>query len=168
MLAWSGSALARLGATGSFVPSPRVGSMAPTPLLTLSLRKALGCYLLLAVPLVWLGIVTTDVFRMEGLIANGAASMQSWEDACVPKVYGEIYAYKPPLAYWLAKGSFAGFDSIDRIMCRHRAAPRRQALLIEHKSPISNDSNRSIDRLKLLFGQSLQIFRTHLANELFR
>jgi len=88
--------------------------MAPTPLLTLSLRKALGCYLLLAVPLVWLGIVTTDVFRMEGLIANGAASMQSWEDACVPKVYGEIYAYKPPLAYWLAKGSFAGFDSIDR------------------------------------------------------
>ncbi|MBN2561607.1 MAG: glycosyltransferase family 39 protein [Phycisphaerae bacterium] len=63
-------------------------------------------YCLLAVPvcLGWLG--RTDVVSMEGIVADGARHMDRTGDYAVPRLYGRVYAYKPPLAYWLALASF--------------------------------------------------------------
>ncbi|MEZ5976464.1 MAG: glycosyltransferase family 39 protein, partial [Planctomycetota bacterium] len=70
-----------------------------------------GAFALLAVLLTALGVLSTDVFRMEGLIANGASNMGGAQGYSVAHIYGEVYAYKPPLAYWLAKLSFAAFGA---------------------------------------------------------
>ncbi|REJ83222.1 MAG: hypothetical protein DWQ30_07890 [Acidobacteria bacterium] len=39
---------------------------------------------------------------MEGMVVDGAASMLQSSNWAVPRVYGEIYTYKPALAYWLS------------------------------------------------------------------
>ncbi len=52
----------------------------------------------------WLG--STDVVSMEGILADGARYMARTGDYWVPHLYGEVYAYKPPLCYWLAWASF--------------------------------------------------------------
>jgi len=64
---------------------------------------ALGAILVVA--LAWLG--ATDVVRMEGLVAEGAREMARTGSWAVPRIHGEVYAYKPPLAYVLARLSFA-------------------------------------------------------------
>ncbi len=55
----------------------------------------------------WLG--ETDVVSMEGIVADGARHMSRTGDLAVPHLYGQVYAYKPPLTYWLAAGSFELF-----------------------------------------------------------
>lgn len=52
----------------------------------------------------WLG--STDVVSMEGILADGARYMGRTGDYWVPHLYGEVYAYKPPLCYWLVWASF--------------------------------------------------------------
>ncbi|MEZ6020534.1 MAG: hypothetical protein R3F17_10655 [Planctomycetota bacterium] len=69
-----------------------------------------GAFALLAVLLTALGVLSTDVFRMEGLIANGASNMGGAQGYSVAHLR-QVYAYKPPLAYWLAKLSFAAFGA---------------------------------------------------------
>lgn len=55
----------------------------------------------------WLG--EGDVASMEGIVADGASTMLRDGDWLVPRLYGEIYNFKPPLAYWLAAASFRLF-----------------------------------------------------------
>ena len=52
----------------------------------------------------WLG--STDAISMEGIVADAARHMERSGDLLVPHLYGEVYAYKPPLTYWLVHGSF--------------------------------------------------------------
>jgi len=52
----------------------------------------------------WLG--STDAISMEGIVADAARHMERSGDLLVPHLYGEVYAYKPPLTYWLVLGSF--------------------------------------------------------------
>lgn len=42
------------------------------------------------------------VIQMEGMVADGARHLVASGEWWVPKVYGEIYTFKPALAYWLA------------------------------------------------------------------
>jgi 4-amino-4-deoxy-L-arabinose transferase-like glycosyltransferase len=44
----------------------------------------------------------TDLVSMEGMVVDGARHMLASGDWTVPRVYGELYTYKPALAYWLA------------------------------------------------------------------
>jgi 4-amino-4-deoxy-L-arabinose transferase-like glycosyltransferase len=48
---------------------------------------------------------------MEGMLVDGARHMLRSGDWVVPRVYGEIYMYKPALGYWLAAIPQAIFDS---------------------------------------------------------
>lgn len=43
----------------------------------------------------------TGLMAMEGMVVDGARSMLESGNWTVPRVYGEIYTYKPALAYWL-------------------------------------------------------------------
>ena len=63
---------------------------------------ALVLYLVFgAVVCFWrLGVV--GLVQMEGMVADGGRTMLESGDWIVPRVYGEIYTYKPALAYWLA------------------------------------------------------------------
>lgn len=65
--------------------------------------------LLVAVPLCSVGLLITDAIAMEGIVADGARTMARTGEYSVPHLHGEIYSYKPPLAYWLA---LAGFWSL--------------------------------------------------------
>lgn len=67
---------------------------------------ALFAYLVIAsvVCFGWLG--STDAISMEGIVADAARHMERSGDLLVPHLYGEVYAYKPPLTYWLVLGSF--------------------------------------------------------------
>ena len=47
-------------------------------------------------------IGATGLVSMEGMVVDGARHMLDSGDWLVPRVYGEIYTYKPALAYWLA------------------------------------------------------------------
>ncbi len=49
----------------------------------------------------------TDLIRMEPIIALGARHMVDEGGWFVPRLYGEIYAFKPALAYWMAAASGA-------------------------------------------------------------
>ena len=42
------------------------------------------------------------IIQMEGMVSDGARSMLASGDWLVPRVYGEIYTFKPALAYWFA------------------------------------------------------------------
>lgn len=44
----------------------------------------------------------TGLVSMEGMVVDGARHMLEAGDWIVPRVYGEVYTYKPALAYWLA------------------------------------------------------------------
>ncbi|MCP4251083.1 MAG: phospholipid carrier-dependent glycosyltransferase [bacterium] len=59
-------------------------------------------YLSIAIPVCLLFIWDIDVNSMEGIIALGGRHMLDTGEWFVPKLYGEIYAYKPAMAYWLA------------------------------------------------------------------
>jgi len=64
--------------------------------------RAAVIYFLIAGPLTFLGLGSTGVMRMEGMIAYAAERMVENGDYLVPELYGELYLYKPPLVYWLA------------------------------------------------------------------
>ncbi len=75
-------------------------------------RQGAGAVLPLAIAggLISLGICTLgtsrlDVYAMEGIIAWGGEHMFRSKELFVPRLYGEMYAYKPALAYWLAGAS---------------------------------------------------------------
>jgi 4-amino-4-deoxy-L-arabinose transferase-like glycosyltransferase len=53
----------------------------------------------------------TGLVSMEGMLVDGARHMLRSGDWIVPRVYGEIYSYKPALGYWLAAIPQAIFDS---------------------------------------------------------
>ena len=74
-----------------------------------SLRAAIVLYLAISAPICLVGLAATDVVTMEGIVADGARHMERSGDYSVPRLHGEIYTYKPPLAYWLALGSFRLF-----------------------------------------------------------
>ncbi len=59
-------------------------------------------YLAIAVPVCVFFVWNDDVNSMEGIIALGARHMLETGEWVVPKLYGEVYAFKPALAYWLA------------------------------------------------------------------
>ncbi len=63
---------------------------------------ALVLFAAVAVPICfgWMG--ATDVYVMEGIVADGAREMVRSGDWAVPRLHGDIYMYKPPLSYWLA------------------------------------------------------------------
>ena len=42
------------------------------------------------------------IVSMEGIVVDGARRMLASGDWLVPRLYGELYTYKPALAYWLA------------------------------------------------------------------
>ena len=46
------------------------------------------------------------VVTMEGIVGSGARHMLREGSWAVPQLYGELYTFKPPLAYWLAAASF--------------------------------------------------------------
>ncbi len=66
-------------------------------------------FLLAAAPICFLGLGATDVVTMEGIVADGARHMDRTHEYSVPHMHGEIFSYKPPLAYWLALASFRLF-----------------------------------------------------------
>ncbi len=66
-------------------------------------------FLLIATPISFLGLGAIDVITMEGIVADGARHMARTHEYAVPYLHGEIYSYKPPLAYWLALASFRLF-----------------------------------------------------------
>ncbi len=70
---------------------------------------AVAVFLLICGPLCFLGLGVTDVVTMEGIVADGARHMGRTQEYSVPHLHGEIYSYKPPLAYWMALASFQLF-----------------------------------------------------------
>ncbi len=75
------------------------------------LLRAVVLYLLIAGPVCFFWLGSTDVVTMEGIVADGARTMARTGDLAVPRLHGEIYSYKPPLAYWLALASFELFGT---------------------------------------------------------
>ncbi len=86
--------------------TPRAGSSASFE--TRAWPAAL-LFLVLAAPICFAGLGATDIVTMEGIVADGARHMVRTGEYSVPHLYGEIYSYKPPLAYWLALASFGIF-----------------------------------------------------------
>ena len=66
-------------------------------------------FLLIAAPISFLGLGATDAVTMEGIVADAARYMERTGEYLVPHHHGEIYTYKPPLAYWLTLASFRLF-----------------------------------------------------------
>jgi len=48
----------------------------------------------------------SPIVTMEGIVGAGARHMLREGGWAVPHLYGELYTFKPPLAYWLAAASF--------------------------------------------------------------
>lgn len=63
--------------------------------------RNIALYLAVALPVCFLGVWRLDVIGMEGIIANGADHMRSSGEWFVPKLFGQIYAFKPAMAYWM-------------------------------------------------------------------
>ncbi|NOX59019.1 MAG: hypothetical protein GXP29_09205 [Planctomycetes bacterium] len=77
----------------------------PTGLAERMVRTRASCslvYLLVAIPISLLFVWDLDVVSMEGIIALGARRMLETGEWFVPRLYEDIYAFKPALAYWLA------------------------------------------------------------------
>lgn len=70
--------------------------------MTSSRSASVLIYLALTSPLVLVYLGNTDLIRMEPIIALGAKRMVESGGWFVPHLYGEVYAFKPGLAYWLA------------------------------------------------------------------
>jgi len=68
----------------------------------LSARRSLLSYLLTAATVCFVLLGQGDLIRMEPIIALGARHMRESGDWFVPRLYGQVYAFKPALAYWLA------------------------------------------------------------------
>jgi len=66
------------------------------------MAACLAIYLMVVIPVCLLGVWSLDLVGMEGIIALGARHMLDTGEWFVPHLYGEIYAFKPALAYWLA------------------------------------------------------------------
>ncbi len=62
---------------------------------------AVAAFVALAAGLSLPGLGSLGLVRMEGMIAAIAGEMLRSGDWLVPRLYGEVYAYKPPLYYWL-------------------------------------------------------------------
>jgi 4-amino-4-deoxy-L-arabinose transferase-like glycosyltransferase len=88
------SSAARAGSIG-------VSSLQPETPRALTLRSATLICLAIALPICLLLLAATEVISMEGIVALGARHMNRSGDWLVPRLYGEIYAFKPPLSYWL-------------------------------------------------------------------
>ena len=58
-------------------------------------------YAAVALPIHFLGMNRTGLGPMEAIIALGAQHMLDTNEWYAAKLYGELYAYKPPMAYWL-------------------------------------------------------------------
>ena len=63
---------------------------------------AVCAYIAVATPVCFLRLGSFGLVQMEGMVANGGRHMLATGEWWVPRVYGEIYTYKPALAYWLA------------------------------------------------------------------
>jgi 4-amino-4-deoxy-L-arabinose transferase-like glycosyltransferase len=102
-------------ATGRDAPRVTASELAQVPALgcagspPVRLRAYVLAYLAVAVPICFLLLGRTDVVSMEGIIALGGHHMLQSGDWLVPRLYGEMYAFKPALAYWLAAGTEALF-----------------------------------------------------------
>lgn len=68
-------------------------------------RRYLLTYLLVALPISLLFNWRTDLISMEGIIALAARHMRASGDWIVPRLYGDIYAFKPAMVYWMAAGT---------------------------------------------------------------
>jgi len=68
----------------------------------MSRRTAVLLFLVVAITICcgWIG--STDIYVMEGIVADGAREMVRTGEWAVPRLHGEVYMYKPPLTYWLA------------------------------------------------------------------
>jgi len=66
-------------------------------------------FLLLALPLSLTGLGDTGAVTMEGMVADSARHMLETGEILVPRRYGEVYTYKPPMAYWLSALSIGVF-----------------------------------------------------------
>jgi len=75
----------------------------------LTWTRAVALYLLVAGLVTFAGLGTLDVTVMEGIVVDGARTMERTQEFAVPRLHGEIYSYKPPLAAWLALASFRVF-----------------------------------------------------------
>lgn len=66
----------------------------------------------LSVPLLFLGAPGRGYVSMEAMVLEGGRNMLETGDWLVPRLYGEIYTYKPPLAYWVAAAPAAVTDGL--------------------------------------------------------
>ncbi len=73
--------------------------------------RAVTLFLLIAGAICFFNLGGNDVIHMEGIVADGARHMDRTRELSVPHLHGEIYAYKPPLAYWMALASFRIFGA---------------------------------------------------------
>jgi 4-amino-4-deoxy-L-arabinose transferase-like glycosyltransferase len=87
----------------------QVGAADTRHLGPMSLRRPFYLYLAVAVPVCFLLLWRTDVVSMEGIIALGGRHMLAAGDWWVPRLYGEMYAFKPALVYWMAAATEALF-----------------------------------------------------------
>ena len=67
-----------------------------------ALFKVVLAYLFVGGVVSMVGLGSTGLVSMEGMVVDGAQHMVETGDFVVPHVYDEIYTYKPPLCYWLA------------------------------------------------------------------
>lgn len=73
--------------------------------MSLSRSSSLLGYSAVAAVLSLVRLGGTDLTQMEPIIGLGAKHMVAHGGWFVPRLYGEVYAYKPALAYWLAAAS---------------------------------------------------------------
>lgn len=82
------------------------------PLIDLdNLGWALAAYSAVASLVCFWRLGAAGVIHMEGMVADGARHMVASGDWLVPRVYGEIYTFKPALAYWLGAFAYAITDA---------------------------------------------------------
>lgn len=68
---------------------------------------ALTAYSVVAYLVCFWRLGSNGIIQMEGMVADGARHMVESGQWLVPRVYGEIYTYKPALAYWLGAIAYA-------------------------------------------------------------
>lgn len=71
---------------------------------------ALTAYLVVGFLISFWQLGANGIIHMEGMVADGGRHMLVSGDWLVPRVYGEIYTYKPAMAYWLAAFAHAIAD----------------------------------------------------------
>lgn len=87
----------------------------------------------LILPLAFWRLGATDIVSMEGIVVDGARHMDATGDYAVPRLHGELYTYKPPMAYWLALASTRLFgESEAAVRLPFAAGAALMALVIFH------------------------------------